>query len=55
MFEIFFTNSSVADPDTGSGLRCLFDPWILDGLKVRIRIRDPEFHRNADRIHPKIM
>jgi hypothetical protein len=41
MFKIFFTNSSVADPDTGSGLRCLFDPWILDGQKVRIRIRDP--------------
>jgi hypothetical protein len=25
---------SVADPDPGSGIRCLFDPWIWD-------IRDP--------------
>ncbi len=23
----------------GSGIRCLFDPWIRDGWKVRIRIR----------------
>ncbi len=29
---------SVADPDQGSGIRCLFDPWIRNG---KIRIRDP--------------
>jgi hypothetical protein len=23
-----------------SGIRCLFDPWIRDGYKIRIRIRD---------------
>ncbi len=26
----FSANFSVADPDTGSGIRCLFDPWIQD-------------------------
>jgi hypothetical protein len=41
---------SVADPDTGSGafltpgsgIRCLFDPWIRDPgwVKIRIRIRN---------------
>jgi hypothetical protein len=25
--------SSVADPDPGSGIGCLFDPWIRDGRK----------------------
>ncbi len=25
---------------SGSGIRCLFDPWIRDGQKVSIRIRD---------------
>jgi hypothetical protein len=43
--------SNVANPDPGSGLRCLFDPWIWDlgyririgdGLKVRIQIPDPD-------------
>jgi hypothetical protein len=24
------TITSVADPDPGSGIRCLFDPWIRD-------------------------
>jgi hypothetical protein len=34
---------SVADQDPGSGIRCLFDPWIRDPgwEKVSIRIRDP--------------
>ena len=37
-------NSSVADPDPGSGIGCLFDPWIRDPgwEKVRIRIRDEQ-------------
>ncbi len=26
----FLISSSVADPDPGYGIRCLFDPWILD-------------------------
>jgi hypothetical protein len=31
IFSSFFTlNVSVADPDPGSGIGCLFDPWILD-------------------------
>ncbi len=25
---------------SGSGIRCLFDPWIRDGKKIKIRIRD---------------
>jgi hypothetical protein len=35
--------TSVADPDPGSGIGCLFDPWIRDPgwEKVIIRIRDP--------------
>jgi hypothetical protein len=35
--------SSVADPDPGSGIGYLFDPWIRDPgwEKVSIRIRDP--------------
>ncbi len=39
--SIFWT--SVADPDPGSGMGCLFDPWIRDPgwEKVSIRIRDP--------------
>ncbi len=34
---------SVADPDPGSGIGYLFDPWIRDSgwEKVSIRIRDP--------------
>ncbi len=31
---------SVADP--GSGIRCLFDPWIRDSGWVKIRIRDDQ-------------
>jgi hypothetical protein len=27
---------------SGSGIRCLFGPWIRDGWKVRIRIRDEQ-------------
>ncbi len=36
--------SSVADPDPGSGIGCLFDPWIRDPgwEKVSIRIRDEQ-------------
>jgi hypothetical protein len=38
-------NISVADRDLGSGIRCLFDPWIRDQdpgwVEVRIRIGDP--------------
>jgi hypothetical protein len=31
IFSSFFTlNVSVADPDPGSGIGCLFDPWIRD-------------------------
>jgi hypothetical protein len=35
---------SVADPDPGSGIRCLFNPWIRDPgwEKVSIRIRDEQ-------------
>jgi hypothetical protein len=35
---------SVADPDPGSGIGCLFDPWIRDPgwEKVSIRIRDEQ-------------
>jgi hypothetical protein len=25
---------------SGSGIRCLIDPWIRDGYKIKIRIRD---------------
>jgi hypothetical protein len=36
-------STSVADPDPGSGIGCLFGPWIRDPgwEKVSIRIRDP--------------
>ncbi len=27
-------------PCCGSGIRCLFDPWILDGKKIKIQIWD---------------
>ncbi len=27
---------------SGSAIRCLFDPWIWDGYKIRIRIRDKQ-------------
>jgi hypothetical protein len=37
---------SVADPDPGSGIGCLFDPWILDPgwekVSIRIRVRDEQ-------------
>jgi hypothetical protein len=35
---------SVADPNPGSGIGCLFDPWIRDPgwEKVNIRIRDEQ-------------
>jgi hypothetical protein len=35
--------NNVADPDLGSGIGSLFDPWIRDPgwEKVSIRIRDP--------------
>ncbi len=38
-----FVYFSVADPDPGSGIGCLFDLWIRDPgwEKVSIRIRDP--------------
>jgi hypothetical protein len=26
----------------GPGIRCLFDPWVRDGQKIRIRIRDEQ-------------
>jgi hypothetical protein len=37
-------NTSVADPDPGSGIGYLFDPWIRDPRweKVSIRIRDEQ-------------
>jgi hypothetical protein len=37
-------SDSVADPDPGSGIGCLFDPWIRDPgwEKVSIRIRDEQ-------------
>jgi hypothetical protein len=50
--------SSVADPDPGSGIGCLFDPWIRDldpesGIWIRnpgsgsgIRDLDPESGMN---------
>jgi hypothetical protein len=34
--------TSVADPDPGSRIRCLFDPWIRDQGWVKIRIRDEQ-------------
>ncbi len=43
-------NCSVADPDPGSGIRCLFDPWIRDpgwvknqesGFGIQIRDEQP--------------
>jgi hypothetical protein len=36
--------NSVADPDPGCGIRCLFDPWIRDtGSGIGFfRIPDPE-------------
>jgi hypothetical protein len=30
MAHDFYIYGSVADPDPGSGIRCLFDPWIRD-------------------------
>jgi hypothetical protein len=32
---------SVADPDPGSGIRCLFDPWIRDPGWVESQHPDP--------------
>ncbi len=43
----FQVSTSVADPDTGSGIRCLFDPWTGSGIWNRFfpdpgsRISDP--------------
>jgi hypothetical protein len=41
--NIRYEPTSVADPDPGSGMGCLFDPWTRDPgwEKVSIRIRDP--------------
>jgi hypothetical protein len=33
--------TSVADPDQGSGIRCLFDPWIRDPGWVKSQDPDP--------------
>jgi hypothetical protein len=40
----FTSACSVADPDPGSGIGCIFDPWIRDPgwEKVSIRIRDEQ-------------
>ncbi len=35
---------SVADPDPGSGIRCLFAPWIRDSGWVKIEIRICDEH-----------
>ncbi len=35
-------STSVADPDPGSGIRCLFDPWIRDPGRVESKNPDPE-------------
>jgi hypothetical protein len=34
---------SIADPDPGYGIRCLFDPWIRDPEKPGSRIPNPYF------------
>ncbi len=34
-------SSSVADPDPVPGIRCLFDPWILDPGWVKSQDPDP--------------
>jgi hypothetical protein len=34
---------SVADPDPGSGIRCLFDPWIRDPGRVESQHPHPGF------------
>jgi hypothetical protein len=41
---MYIVHSSVADPDPGSGIGYLFDPWIRDPgwKKVSIRIRDEQ-------------
>ncbi len=33
---------SVADPDPGSGIWCLFDPWILDLGWLKSQDPDPD-------------
>jgi len=39
--------SSVADPDLGFGIRCLFDPWICDpGWVKKNHDPDPESGMN---------
>ncbi len=40
-----FFSISVADPDPGSGIRCLFDPWIPD---LGSRIPRPYFEELFD-------
>ncbi len=39
----FNARISVADPDPGYGIRCLFDAWIRDpgSVESQLRIRDP--------------
>jgi hypothetical protein len=37
----FCLEGSVADPDPGSGIRCLFDPWIGDLGWVKNQNPDP--------------
>ncbi len=38
--------NSVADPDPGSGIRCLFDPWIRDPGWLESQHQDPESGMN---------
>jgi hypothetical protein len=38
---IRYTMVSVADPDPGSGIRCLFNPWIRDPGWVKSQDRNP--------------
>ncbi len=40
-FKFLTQNISVADPDQGSGIRCLIDPWILDPGWVESQHPDP--------------
>jgi hypothetical protein len=39
--ENFKLSDSVADPDSGSGIGCLFDPWIRDPGWVKSQDPDP--------------
>jgi hypothetical protein len=40
MLRLSVKKTSVADPDPGSGIRCLFDPWIQNRF-FRIRDKHP--------------